>query len=78
MAVEADIIIDLIKESFPDADINLEDLAGDNNHYALKICDQSFTGKSRIQQHQMVYRALKGKMAEELHALSISTSTPTA
>ena len=63
----------LIKESIPDAQIAIQDLAGDNNHYSATIKSKIFSGKSKIQQHQLVYKALKGKMGNELHALALNT-----
>ena len=63
----------LIKESIPDAQITIQDLAGDNNHYSATIKSKSFSGKSKIEQHKLVYKALKGKMGNELHALALST-----
>ena len=57
----------------PDADINIVDLAGDNNHYSATIKSKVFAGKSKIDQHKMVYSALKGKMGNDLHALSLTT-----
>lgn len=69
----------LIRDAFPDAQIEIRDLAGDGNHYAASVVDESFRGKSRVQQHQMVYAALKGKMdgpAGELHALALQTGAP--
>ena len=63
----------LIKEAFPDAEINIQDLAGDSNHYSATIKSKIFNGKNKIEQHKMVYRALKGKMGNELHALSLNT-----
>ena len=63
----------LIKESIPDAIIEIEDLMGDNNHYSAKITSEIFNGKSKIEQHKLVYKSLKGKMGNELHALSITT-----
>ena len=62
----------LIKESIPDAIIEIEDLMGDNNHYSAKITSEIFNGKSKIEQHKLVYKSLKGKMGNELHALSIT------
>jgi len=64
----------MIREAFPDATIILEDTAGDNNHYSAKICSKIFNGKTRIEQHKMVYRALKGKLGNELHALALETT----
>ncbi len=76
MAMEANEIEALIKESFPDADVTIEDLRGDGDHYAAMVVSESFKGKSRVQQHQMVYAALKGKMGGDLHALALTTKTP--
>ena len=66
-------IEDLIKESIPDASIEIKDLMGDNNHYSATIKSSIFKGKSKIEQHKMIYKSLKGKMGNELHALSITT-----
>jgi stress-induced morphogen len=66
----------MIKESFPDAKIEIRDLAGDGDHYAATVVSEAFRGKSRVQQHQMVYAALKGKMGGVLHALALTTSAP--
>ena len=63
----------LIKESLPDALIDIQDLAGDGNHYSATITSSAFNGKSKIEQHKIVYAALKGKMGNELHALAIKT-----
>ncbi|KJS33971.1 MAG: ATP-binding protein [Rhodospirillaceae bacterium BRH_c57] len=76
MAMEASEIEKLIKESFPDADVTIEDLRGDGDHYAALVVSKAFEGKSRVQQHQMVYAALKGKMGGELHALALQTQAP--
>jgi stress-induced morphogen len=73
MAIKQEEIHKLLKEGFPDADIEINDLAGDDNHYAAKIKSSKFKGKTRIQQHQMVYASLKGKMGNELHALALTT-----
>ena len=62
-----------IKEALPDASIEIQDLAGDNNHYSAIITSAKFSGKSKIEQHKMVYDSLKGKMGNELHALAIKT-----
>ena len=62
-----------IKESIPDAEITIEDLAGDNNHYSATIKSKLFKGKSKIEQHKLVYKSLKGKMGNELHALALNT-----
>jgi stress-induced morphogen len=74
MAMTANEIEKLIKDAFPDADVTITDLAGDNDHYAAMIKSRAFKGKSRVQQHQMVYDALKGRMGGVLHALSLQTA----
>jgi stress-induced morphogen len=66
----------LIKEAMPDANVTIEDLRGDGDHYAAYVISGAFKGKTRVQQHQMVYQALKGRMGNELHALALQTSTP--
>jgi len=66
----------LIKESIPDAQVTIEDLRGDGDHYAAYVISGAFKGKSRVQQHQMVYQALQGRMGTELHALALQTSVP--
>lgn len=66
----------LIKESLPDAEVRIEDLRGDGDHYAAHVVSRAFKGKTRVQQHQMVYQALKGRMGGELHALALQTSSP--
>mgnify|MGYP001214114797 CR=1 FL=1 len=76
MAMEAGEIERLIKETFPDAQVTIEDLRGDGDHYACNVVSTAFTGKNRVQQHQMVYRALGGRMGGELHALALQTSAP--
>ena len=63
----------LIKEAMPDAEITIEDLAGDENHYSATITSKIFSGKSKVEQHKIVYKALKGKMGTELHALALNT-----
>ena len=63
----------MIKESIPDAKIEIKDLMGDNNHYSAKIKSKLFNNLSKIEQHKLVYKSLKGKMGNELHALSITT-----
>tara|TARA_B100000678_G_C17800552_1_gene338745 strand:+ start:154 stop:384 length:231 start_codon:yes stop_codon:yes gene_type:complete len=73
MSLKLDEIKTLIKESIPDAQITIQDLAGDNNHYSATIKSKSFSGKSKIEQHKLVYKALKGKMGNELHALALNT-----
>jgi stress-induced morphogen len=72
----AEDIARMIKERFPDAEIRIEDLAGDGNHYAATVISEAFRGKSRVEQHQMVYDALKGNMGGVLHALALKTATP--
>ena len=73
MAMNADDIISMIKDAIEGADVELIDLAGDGDHYKAIITSPSFSGKSRVAQHQMVYSALKGKMGGELHALALET-----
>ena len=76
MAMAAADIERLILERFPDAKVEIEDLAGDGNHYSASVVTEEFRGKSRVQQHQMVYEALKGNMGGVLHALALKTSAP--
>ena len=66
-------IENLIKEAIPDAEITIQDLAGDDNHYSATIKSKVFSGKSKIEQHKLVYKALKGKVGNELHALALNT-----
>ncbi|MBA68991.1 MAG: BolA family transcriptional regulator [Rhizobiales bacterium] len=66
----------LIREGIPDAKVKIRDLAGDGDHFAAEVVAESFRGKSRVQQHQMVYEALKGNMGGVLHALALQTSVP--
>ena len=66
----------LIKDSLPDAEVRIEDLAGDGDHYRAHIVSTAFRGKTRLQQHQLVYQALGERMGGELHALALSTSAP--
>ena len=73
MAMDLKEIENLIREAFPDATIDIQDLAGDGNHYSATIISSQFSGKSKIEQHKMVYNSLKGKMGYELHALAIKT-----
>ena len=73
MALKIEEIKSLIKKSMPDAEIIIKDLAGDENHYSATIKSKIFSGKSRIEQHKLVYKALKGKMGNELHALALNT-----
>jgi stress-induced morphogen len=74
MAMQASEIEALIKDAFPDAQVSIEDLRGDGDHYAATVVSAAFKGKTRVQQHQMVYAALKGKMGGQLHALALQTS----
>jgi stress-induced morphogen len=76
MAMQASDIERLIKESLPDAMVQIQDLAGDGDHYSATVVSSAFKGKSRVQQHQLVYAALKGRMGGELHALALTTSAP--
>lgn len=73
MGLKIEEIKSLIKEAMPDATISIQDLAGDENHYSATIKSKAFVGKSKIEQHKLVYKALKGKMGNELHALSLNT-----
>ena len=76
MAMDAAEIERMIKEALPDATVEIKDLAGDGDHYAATVTSAAFRGKSRVQQHQMVYGALKGNMGGVLHALALTTSVP--
>jgi len=76
MAMQASEIERLIREALPDAQVEIKDLAGDGDHYAAVVVSSAFKGKSRVQQHQIVYGALKGQMGGELHALALQTSAP--
>ena len=73
MSLKVEEIKSLIKEAMPDAQITIQDLAGDENHYSATIKSKFFSGKSKIEQHKLVYKALKGKMGNELHALALNT-----
>jgi stress-induced morphogen len=77
MAMSAGEIEALIRASLPDAQVTIEDLRGDGDHYAATVVSAAFRGKSRVQQHQMVYAALQGRMGGTLHALALQTSPPT-
>ena len=66
----------ILREGFPDAEIAIEDLAGDGDHYKARIVSPAFKGLPRVRQHQLVYAALKGKMGGELHALALETAAP--
>jgi stress-induced morphogen len=76
MAIDAGEIERLIKAGFPDAQIRIDDLRGDGDHYAATVVSAAFKGKTRVQQHQMVYQALQGRMGNELHALALQTAAP--
>ena len=76
MAMDAAEIERLIRDAIPDARVTIEDLRGDGDHYAAHVVSPAFKNKTRIQQHQMVYQALHGRMAETLHALALQTSAP--
>ena len=76
MAMPANEIEAHIKSALPDARVTIEDLAGDGDHYAAVVVSEMFRGKSRVQQHQIVYAALRGRMGGELHALALQTSAP--
>ena len=73
MSLKLEEIKNLIKKAMPDAEITIQDLAGDENHYSATIKSQIFNGKSKIEQHKLVYKALEGKMGNELHALALDT-----
>ncbi len=74
--MEATEIERMILDAMPDAQVTIEDLRGDGDHYAALVVSPAFIGKSRVQQHQMVYKALQGKMGGDLHALALQTSVP--
>ena len=76
MAMQPAEIEALIKAALPDAHVTIEDLAGDGDHYAASVVSEAFRGKSRVQQHQIVYAALQGRMGGQLHALALQTSAP--
>ncbi|MEO1198016.1 MAG: BolA family transcriptional regulator [Pseudomonadota bacterium] len=76
MPMDAGEIEHMIKQAIPDADVTIRDLAGDGDHYAATVVSESFRGKNRVQQHQMVYQALQGNMGGVLHALALQTSAP--
>ena len=78
MAMDAREIESLIKQALPDAQVTIQDLAGDGDHYAAQVVSSEFVGKTRVQQHQMVYAALQGRMGGVLHALALNTSAPNA
>ena len=76
MPMDVQEIEQLILEALPDAQIHIDDLRGDGDHYAARVVSAAFAGKSRVEQHQMVYRALRGRMGDQLHALALQTSVP--
>ena len=76
MAMSANEIEELILKKFPKAKITIDDLRGDGDHYAAQIITEEFKGKTRVQQHQMIYNAMEGKVGKELHALALNTSAP--
>ena len=76
MAMDATDLEKLIKEGLPDAEVTIHDLKGDGDHYAAQVVSAEFEGKSRVQQHQLVYQALRGRMGTQLHALQLQTSAP--
>ena len=76
MPMKASDIEQLIKKHIPDAEVTIRDLAGDGDHYSATVIAESFRGKSRVQEHQIVYQALKGEMGGALHALALQTGTP--
>lgn len=76
MPMSADALRAHLTEAFPDASIEIEDLAGDGDHYRARVVSEAFRGVPRVRQHQMVYAALKGRMGGELHALALETSAP--
>ena len=78
MAMDPAEIVRLIKEGIPDAEVSIEDLRGDGDHYAAYVVSTAFHGLTRVQQHQLVYKALQGRMGGELHALALQTATPDA
>ena len=76
MAIDVATLERLIKEGLPGSEVTIEDLRGDGDHYAAHVVSPAFKGKTRVQQHQMVYQALQGRMGNELHALALQTSAP--
>ncbi len=76
MAMEAADIERLLRDAFPDAQVEIRDLAGDGDHYAATVVSEAFRGLSRVKQHQLVYAALQGRMGGVLHALALTTSAP--
>ena len=76
MVMHAHEIESLIKDGIPEARVTIEDLRGDGDHYAVYVVAPAFEGKTRVQQHQMVYQALQGRMGQELHAMALQTAPP--
>lgn len=76
MSMTSNEIEELILKSFPNAKITIDDLRGDGDHYAARVVTEEFRGKSRVQQHQMIYNAMGGRVGKELHALALNTSAP--
>lgn len=76
MPMTADALQSCLAEAFPDAEIVIDDLAGDGDHYRARVVSSAFAGLSRVRQHQLVYRALQGRMGGELHALALETAAP--
>ncbi len=76
MAMSEEKLMTLLSDAFPDATVTLTDLAGDNDHWQAEIISEQFRGMSRVAQHQLVYKALKGAMDQELHALALKTRAP--
>jgi stress-induced morphogen len=76
MPMPIDEIESLLRQAFPDAQIDIKDLAGDGDHFQAIVVSKQFAGRTRVQQHQMVYKALQGKMGGELHALALKTEIP--
>lgn len=76
MPMQADEIVSMITAAIPDAVVTIDDLVGDGDHYACSVTSESFRGRSRVQQHQTVYAALRGRMGNELHALALQTHIP--
>jgi stress-induced morphogen len=74
MAMDSESIEKMIKEALPDAQVRIDDLRGDGDHYAAYVVSSAFKGLTRIQQHQLVYKALQGRMGNELHALALQTA----
>ncbi|MBX7500485.1 BolA/IbaG family iron-sulfur metabolism protein [Qipengyuania sp. YG27] len=77
MPMQAEDIVGMIEAALPGAEVEMRDLAGDNDHWAAKVTAPQFAGLSRVQQHKLVYEALGGRMGDELHALQLTTQAPT-